>query len=79
MAEGTAGEGIPPRIVMKLVEVHPPAKAGETEDHTLDRQLSSALSDDIVEQYVAGLRQNIDISVNQQLIDTTTGASAAVN
>ncbi len=79
MAEGTAGEGIPPRIVMKLVEVHPPAKAGETEDQTLDRQLSSALSDDIVEQYVAGLRQNIDISVNQQLIDTTTGASAAVN
>ncbi len=79
VAEGTASEGIPPRVVMKVVEVHPPAQPGETEDQALERQLSGALSDDIIEQYVAGLRQNMDISVNQQLIDTTTGASAAIN
>ena len=79
MSEGTTNEGIPPRLVMKLAQIVPPGKAGETESRALDRELTSALSSDVIEQYVAALRQRVDISVNQQLIDTTTGASAAIN
>jgi peptidyl-prolyl cis-trans isomerase D len=79
MAEGTASDGIPPRLVLKVVEVHPPVKAGEAEAKALNEELFNALSADVIEQYVAALRQDMDISVNQQLIDQTTGASAAVN
>ena len=53
--------------------------AAETSDEVLGAHTRFQAPGRRFEQYVAGLRQNIDISVNQQLIDTTTGASAAVN
>ena len=79
MAEGTTSEGIAPRILLKITEVHAPPAAGEAEAKALDQELSNALSADVIEQYVAGLRQDIDVSINQQLIDQTTGASASIN
>lgn len=79
MAEGTASDGIAPRILLRVTEVHAPPAASEAETKALDQELTNALSADVIEQYVAGLRKDIEISINQQLIDQTTGASAAIN
>ena len=79
MAEGTASEGVAPRLILAVSEIHPPAEAGEAETKALDGELTNAISSDIIEQYVAGLRRDMEVSINQQLIDQTTGASATVN
>ncbi|NIA67332.1 hypothetical protein HBA54_01865 [Pelagibius litoralis] len=66
------------QIVAKLVDVLGAEQDGREERLTqLSDQLASSIKDDIFQQFLASLRQEIDISINQRLIDQTlTGGSA---
>lgn len=66
------------QIVAKLVDVLGADQEGQDERLAqLSDQLTGAIKDDIFQQFLASLREEIDITVNQRLIDETlTGGSA---
>ena len=78
-AEGTGTGDVKPRVIIEVTKVIAPEKMPEAQAKALDEELTRAMSADIIEQYVGALQQSIDISVNQQLVDSTTGASAGLN
>jgi len=74
-ATSVPGEDAERRIVVKLVEVQAPEKLTDAAAKALRQQTENQLRADIVAQYVSDLQKRMEVSINQPLIDQTTGVS----
>lgn len=64
------------RMIFTVKSIKPPAKATDKDLATMRNQVTSLMRSGIVAQYVAALRTNQGTSIDQRVIDRTTGATA---
>ena len=64
------------QVIAKLVEIqNAEAQGQEAQLAALSIQLSESIGNDIFQQFLAALRDNIDLTINQRLIDETLAAN----
>jgi hypothetical protein len=60
---------------MQLIKIEPPKPLPEAASKSLNQQLAQQMQADIVAQYVSDLQKRMGVSINNTLVDQTTGAS----
>lgn len=61
------------RVVLMLDKITPPEPATEEDRSELRQALRSQLSEDVLAEYLSALRQDIDVTINRQLLNQTLG------
>lgn len=61
------------RVIFKVVKVTPPPPLSEDQAKALREALQSQLADDMISEYVTGLRDGYGVRVNQTLLNQLTG------
>ncbi len=63
------------RVIFKVIEKGTGKPASAEADKQLSSRLTQALENDIVSQYVAALRQNYGVTINQQVLSRLNGTT----
>lgn len=74
-AAAAPGDNEDTRLLLKATAITPPKKPEEAVATALRQAAARQLQADIVAQYVSELRKRMTVSVNQNAIDLTTGAT----
>ncbi|WP_112663358.1 SurA N-terminal domain-containing protein [Microvirga flavescens] len=71
---GNAANGVSNRVVFKVTSAAvPPLAADSQEAKTITDQLRTAMSDDLIAQYVAQIRQDLGVTINQTAMRQAIG------
>lgn len=74
---GNAASGTDTRAVFKVTGATvPPLDAASQEAQRMEAQLRNGMSDDLLNQYIAQIRQDLGVTINQQAFRQATGAEA---
>ncbi|MDP8919662.1 MAG: peptidylprolyl isomerase, partial [Pseudomonadota bacterium] len=71
---GHAANGADSRAVFKVTSATvPPLMTTTQEAQTIDNRLKTGLGDDLISQYIAQVRQDLGVTINQQALRQATG------
>lgn len=71
-----AGDGAHRLVMVPVKSETPPFDAAALEASGLTRQVVQGMADDVMAEYTASLRQQLGVSINQQMLNQTLGQAA---